>query len=73
MLLSVHRPNPKHLVPLAKRREFLLSNGERVIVANPDPKKSWANEVFFSANKTAKVVRELTGKDKSAPFRPKSE
>ncbi|KAI4732790.1 hypothetical protein E4T50_16646 [Aureobasidium sp. EXF-12298] len=57
-------------VPLELRREFLLDNGERVIVRSTDPDEDWYDELFVMGNSTARVVRELFGQEKSPPFRP---
>jgi hypothetical protein len=63
-----HIPSPEDFYPLYLRREFLLDNGQRVIVASRDMEKNWDNEIFFVGDTTARVVRELTGFDKSPPF-----
>jgi hypothetical protein len=65
-----HEPDAAEFFPLHQRREFLLDNGQRVIVASRDMEKSWNDEIFFTGETTARVVRELTGVDKSPPFQP---
>ncbi|OQN97869.1 hypothetical protein B0A48_16180 [Cryoendolithus antarcticus] len=69
-ILEPHVPDPADFFPLHLRREFLLTNGMRVIVASRDLDKDWQNEIFVMGNETTRVVREYVGMEKSAPFRP---
>jgi hypothetical protein len=68
--LTLHVPDPADFHPPHERREFLLDNGERVIVASRDAEKSWNNEIFTDGRSSARVVRELIGMEKSEFFRP---
>jgi hypothetical protein len=66
--LTLHVPDPADFHPLHERREFLLDNGERVIVASRNAAKSWDNELFTDGRSSARVVRELIGLEKSEFF-----
>jgi hypothetical protein len=66
--LTLRVPNPADFHPLHERREFLLDNGERVIVASRNAAKSWDNELFTDGRSLARVVRELIGMEKSEFF-----
>jgi hypothetical protein len=67
---TLHVPHPVDFHPLHERREFLLDNGERAIVASRDATKSWDGEMFTDGVSTSRVVRELFGMEKSGFFRP---
>jgi len=68
--LTLHVPHPADFHPLHERREFLLDNGQRVIVASRDAEESWDDEIFTFGDSTARVVRELIGMEKSEFFQP---
>jgi hypothetical protein len=68
--LTLHVRNPAGFHPPHERREFLLDNGDKVIVAPRDATKSWDNEIFTDGRSSARVVRELIGMEKSEFFRP---
>jgi hypothetical protein len=68
--LTLHVPNPADFHPPHLRREFLLDNGKRVILASRDATRSWDDEIFVSGNSTARVVRELFGTEKSEFLQP---
>jgi hypothetical protein len=68
--LTLHVPDPADFHPPHKRREFLLDNGKRVILASRDATKSWDDEIFVTGNSTARVVRELFGTEKSEFLQP---
>lgn len=57
-----------------ERRELVLDNGEHVIVAPEkpgDPERPWIGEIWVMGfNRSARVVRELIGDEKSEPLRP---
>jgi hypothetical protein len=68
--LTLHVPHPADFHPMHERREFLLDNGQRVIVASRDAAKSWDDEIFVIGDSSARVVRELFGAEKSEYFQP---
>jgi hypothetical protein len=69
---SLHVPDPKDFFPPELRREFLLDNGQRILLGSRDLEKNWHNEIVFMGGdrNTARVVRELFGDEKSPAFRP---
>jgi hypothetical protein len=69
---SLHVPDPKDFFPPELRREFLLNNGQRILLGLRDLEKNWDNEIVFmgGSRTTARVVRELFGDEKSPAFRP---
>lgn len=61
--------------PPELRREMLLENGERILLGTRDLEKDFVGEVVWLGGrrggpKTARIVRELFGDEKSQPFRP---
>jgi hypothetical protein len=68
----LHVPDPKDYFPPELRREFLLDNGQRILLGSRDLEKNWDNEIVFMGGnkKAARVVRELFGDEKSLAFRP---
>jgi hypothetical protein len=68
----LHVPDPKDFFPPELRREFLLDNGQRILLGSRDLEKNWDNEIVFMGGnkKAARVVRELFGDEKSPAFRP---
>lgn len=63
-------PDPELFFPPHLRREFLLDDGQVVLLLTRDTEKSWEEEIFTTANGTARVVKELQGMEKSPAFRP---
>lgn len=53
MVLQPHVPDPADFFPLHLRREFLLDNGERVLLASRDLDRDWDDELFITGNSTA--------------------
>lgn len=65
-------PPLEAFIPPSQRRELLLDDGQRIIVA-PEPAgapaRAWIGEVWITTNGTARVVEEIFGDDKSPQFR----
>lgn len=56
--------------PIHLRREFILSNGDHVMLGSTNMEMNIINETIATAYGPEYVVRELLGQEKSEPLRP---
>lgn len=56
--------------PMHLRREFVLTNGDHVILGSTDLEMDIIDQMIATANGPEYIVRELFGQDKSEPLRP---
>ncbi|CAD0097070.1 unnamed protein product, partial [Aureobasidium mustum] len=68
---QLHVPDPAKFLPPELRREMLLDNGQRILLATRDLEKNFVGEVVWCKGGPSRIVRELLGDEKSPPFRPK--
>ena len=68
---QLHVSDPANFFPPELRREMLLDNGQRILLATRDLEKNFVGEVVWCKAGPSKIVRELLGDEKSPPFRPK--
>lgn len=68
---QLHVPDPAKFFPPELRREMLLDNGQRILLATRDLEKNFVGDVVWCKGGPSRIVRELLGDEKSPPFRPK--